>query len=199
MSWTLKKEEYPAARKGMLGTLIVCFWIWFIFLKTDSADSRSLPLTAACLSPAKELITLELAEDILDSEPVRKKVKPKDKPVKTSQEKSDGETETNTGTDTDTDGSDFIPTPYKGPEIIEGPDEEEELIVKPELPIVDTNEGDDITNVISVPFNGTSTVNPEISTERDADIISTVTTTEESQTEYNGALRIKIERKFKVH
>lgn len=194
MSWSLiKKEEYPGFFKGTLGTLVVCFGIWYLHPTADKTDSRSLAPQLACLSPAKELITLELAEDILDSEPVRKKVKPNDQPVKTSQGTSEGETEPTTGTDTGTNGTTYIELPYTGPEIIHGPD-----IVEPEKPIDGTKEGDVVTNVITVPFVGTSTVTPDISTERDADIISTITTTEESQNSTNGALRIKIERKFKA-
>jgi len=190
MSWSLvKKKEYPGFFKGMLIAFIISFWIWYLHPKIDKTSMRSLPAQVACSCDQRPLTT-RFTENKLTSIPVQ----PKNIVVK---EKSKDEPPTpinNGGKDKKKKGSTYTPTPIKETPI-EDSDSGEEVIKEDFTPIVDTDEGDIISNEIIVPFNGT----PEVitpSTERDDDIISTITTTEDSQNSSNGSLSVRIKRKF---
>jgi len=197
VSWTLiKKEEYPSFIKGMLAMSIICFWIWFLHpTKTEKTEARSLSFAIACVQEEK-LLTSILTEDILDSEPVKPKtVNPEDNPKDEPKDDSKDEQIDKTGnwgykgdkTDTTTT---YTPTTKKEPEIDYGSDGG--IIVDGVDSIVDTIEGDIISNGIIVSINGTTTVTP--TTERESDIINTTTTTEESQNIDNGTLQVRIIR-----
>jgi hypothetical protein len=191
MSRTLiKKESYPPFMLGMLVAFMIVFWIWYLHPKSNHTHTGSLPFEVACVDNQK-LITSAFTERKLESVPIKpKKTETEDEVDDDSKDEPDDKSkdENDDGKkDDDKNKRSYTPTPIVEP--IEGPDEDDEVIVEP--PIIDTQEGD----IIIVPSNGTPTVVTP-TTERDADIPSTITTTEDAQNPQNGEAIIRIIRKY---
>jgi hypothetical protein len=194
MSRTLiKKESYPPFMLGMLVAFMIVFLIWYLHPKSNHTHTGSLPFEVACVDNQK-LITSAFTERKLESVPIKpKKTETEDETDGKSKDEADDKStdETDDGkTDDDTKRS---YTPIPGPEPIVGPGKDDGIIVDP--PISGTQEGGIIPNGIIVPSNGTSTVVTP-TTERDADIPSTTTTTEDAQNSQDGEVIVRIIRKF---
>lgn len=161
------------------------FLIWYFHFKFIKTEARSLPMQVACAC-GQGLTTPRFTEDKLDSKPI----KPKTTDVKDDSQKEIGdesETEDDKAEeDKDTTKRSKTPTPPKV-EVIDEP--EDEWIDEP-VDVDNTEEGDDFF----VPFTGTPIV--DVNTEREEDIVSTVTTTQDSLIEDNGSLKIRIKRKI---
>jgi hypothetical protein len=193
MSRTLiKKESYPPFMLGLLVAFMIVFWVWYFHPKSNHTHTGSLPFEVACVDNQRPL-TSAFTERKLESEPIKpKETETEDKDDGKSKDEPDDKStdETDDGkTDDDTKRS---YTPIPGPEPIVGPGKDDGIIVDP--PIIDTQEGGIISNGIIVPLNGTPTVVTP-TTERDADIPST-TITDDSQNSQDGAVKIRIIRKF---
>jgi hypothetical protein len=170
----------------MLATLVLFLVIWWLHPTTEKVDARSLPFTVACSCADEGLVTPILTEDKLKSEPIKPKtVETEDD----SQDDSEKETKTGEKQQTETTRTRQYPTPDKE-QIID-----DDFIWDEEVddPVVDDTQGDG--DNINVPLVGTTPA-VEITTERDADIPSTVTTPGESQVIGDGALKVEIIRKY---
>lgn len=184
VSWTLiKKEETPGFLKGMLAAFILCFWIYHIHPKSDKkTEASSLPILVACTHTIQEPFTPVFTEDKLDSVPIA----PKEKKTEEKSEEKTQQTQKKDETERT-----YTRTPDKEPDN-DGFDWEDEIIVDPP-DIFGPDEGSDTSSGVFVPLTPGTT---ETSTERDADIPSTVITDEDSQSTTDGLLKIRIKRKI---
>lgn len=182
-----KKLHYPSFFRGMLATLVLFLVIWWLHPTTEKVDARSLPFTVACSCADEGLVTPILTEDKLKSEPIKPKtVEAEDD----SQDDSEKETKTGEKPQTETTRTRQYPTPDEQ-DIIDEPDDWNDGIIDDQVVDDTQEEGGNI----NVPLVGTTPA-VDITTERDEDIPSTVTTPGESQVIGNGALKVEIIRKY---